>query len=710
MHSPAHIQKASDSRSSRVRKRPLIQADLEVGKPGDKYEQEADAVAQRVMMQPSMDEEEAVQMEVADEEEEMVQMEPADEEEEIVQMAAVDQEQAVQMQAEEEESVQMEMAIEEEEMAQMQSAGEEEEMVAMESMAKEDESLQMASAEEETEALQMQAEDEEEVIQQSPAPVLQCDGGGGRKASAGLASRINLAKGSGDSMESGIQREMEHKIGADFSGVKIHTGSASVQMSRELGAKAFTVGNDIHFNRGQYDPHSSKGKRLLAHELTHVVQQNGTGRISMLPGRVQLMSPKVIQRRHGETDVVWARSKSESIKRVQRVTRNVVDILTLDAKYAIENIESVKDAYEKFEKNYNSAVKRVMNGISSARAQEEQLKSGITAALDLALFAAGGPWIRAASAGIRAARAIGNVKKYVDAVGKIGDVAGVAAPPKPDSLSELPLRPDNIDWAQAMDVTLSIFKKTLKGVRQLNGIGQRCDNHLNFLANVRDGTYEGTNPRESRHGKSAAAMADNSNEIVRLLLGSFYPGVVSFPAIAFHAMTVTPLKGKTIRDLEQEITIRWIAGLSWSQLGTFTGGEVGAAKKYLRQIGLIDEGENRLNFSSGWTGVTDAGAKVIRLLARNEVAAMSMVGTIANWQGNFGVQIRGGLVTGLVSHRRYTGLWNATAPESSALERGDQVKIESYDVSRSKRTKWTSYGRSEREKIQSEVTLRVRPV
>ncbi len=283
MYSPAHIQKASDSGTSRVRKRPVIQADLEAGKPGDKYEQEADAVAQRVMMQPSMDEEEAVQMQPAEDKEETVQMQPAEykeeavlmqtvEEEEIAQMAAVDEDEVVQMQAAEEESVQMEMAVEEEEMTQMQSVGEEEEMVAMESITEEDESLQMVSAEEVTGALQMLAE-EEEVIQQSPAPVLKRDGSGGTKTSSDLASRIDSAKGGGDSLESGIQREMEHKIGADFSGVNIHTGSSSVQMSRELGAKAFTVGNDIHFNRGQYDPHSSKGKRLLAHELTHTLQQ-----------------------------------------------------------------------------------------------------------------------------------------------------------------------------------------------------------------------------------------------------------------------------------------------------------------------------------------------------------------------------------------------------------------------------------------------------
>jgi len=68
---------------------------------------------------------------------------------------------------------------------------------------------------------------------------------------------------------------MENRFGTDFSEVKIHTGSQAIQMSRELNAQAFTVGNDIYFNEGKYNPSSDAGKHLLAHELTHTVQQNG---------------------------------------------------------------------------------------------------------------------------------------------------------------------------------------------------------------------------------------------------------------------------------------------------------------------------------------------------------------------------------------------------------------------------------------------------
>ena len=69
---------------------------------------------------------------------------------------------------------------------------------------------------------------------------------------------------------------MESRFGTDFSNVKIHTGNEAVQMSRELNAQAFMVGNDVYFNEGKYRPNSDSGKHLLAHELTHAVQQSKT--------------------------------------------------------------------------------------------------------------------------------------------------------------------------------------------------------------------------------------------------------------------------------------------------------------------------------------------------------------------------------------------------------------------------------------------------
>ncbi len=95
----------------------------------------------------------------------------------------------------------------------------------------------------------------------------------GMTASPKVEKGISSTKGNGHSLSPDIQQEMGSKMGADFSGVKIHNDSNAADMSSEIGAKAFTHGNDIYFNKGQYDPSSNKGKHLLAHELTHTVQQ-----------------------------------------------------------------------------------------------------------------------------------------------------------------------------------------------------------------------------------------------------------------------------------------------------------------------------------------------------------------------------------------------------------------------------------------------------
>jgi Domain of unknown function (DUF4157) len=93
-------------------------------------------------------------------------------------------------------------------------------------------------------------------------------------AGPGVEAAINSSKGSGSALPAPVREQMESSIGADFSGVKIHTGDTAVQMNRNLNARAFTTGSDIYFNSGEYNPSSKDGQHLLAHELTHVVQQS----------------------------------------------------------------------------------------------------------------------------------------------------------------------------------------------------------------------------------------------------------------------------------------------------------------------------------------------------------------------------------------------------------------------------------------------------
>ncbi len=86
---------------------------------------------------------------------------------------------------------------------------------------------------------------------------------------------INASRGGGQPMPATLRSQMESGFGTDFSGVRLHTDSKAADLSRGIQARAFTYGNDIYFNRGEYQPYSVAGQHLIAHELTHVVQQSG---------------------------------------------------------------------------------------------------------------------------------------------------------------------------------------------------------------------------------------------------------------------------------------------------------------------------------------------------------------------------------------------------------------------------------------------------
>ncbi len=134
--------------------------------------------------------------------------------------------------------------------------------------------------------------EEEEKVQRKPlniTPIIQKSGNdGGGVANEAISSQITASKGGGNPMGESTKNFMENRFGNDFSGVRIHTDSNAIQLSQNLDAQAFTVGNDVFFNQGKYSPDSDSGKHLLAHELVHTVQQNGgeiDRKIQKLPRR-----------------------------------------------------------------------------------------------------------------------------------------------------------------------------------------------------------------------------------------------------------------------------------------------------------------------------------------------------------------------------------------------------------------------------------------
>ena len=201
VHSLLRLQQQYGNRFvQRVIAQHTIQTKLQVGQPGDIYEQEADRVAEQVMRMS----EPHLQRQVEPEEEEM--------EEELIQTKPI----AAQI----------------------------------------------------TPLVQRQIEEEEGELLQTKSFSNHTP-----KVAPNLESRIHALKGGGQPLPESVRTFFEPRFGYDFSQVQVHTDTEASKTARAMNARAYTLGHDIVFGAGQYAPETAAGKQLLAHELTHVVQQ-----------------------------------------------------------------------------------------------------------------------------------------------------------------------------------------------------------------------------------------------------------------------------------------------------------------------------------------------------------------------------------------------------------------------------------------------------
>ncbi len=275
----------------------FFQPKLTIGQANDQYEKEADAVADKVVNPPApkgsfnavqKQEISSVQRLATPDEKKMpatndarmaedkriqekpLQREPKKEEEKPVQKAGMEEEEPLQAKTDnkEEEKPVQKAGMEEEEPLQAKTDNKEEEKPLQKAGMEEEEPLQAkADNKEEEKPVQKAGMEEEEPLQAKAK-------GGGGVASNAVASKIGQTKGGGNPLPKGTKRKMESAFGRDFRDVHIHTDTSSVEMNKELQAHAFTHGKDIYFNSGKFNPENTEGARLLAHELTHVVQQN----------------------------------------------------------------------------------------------------------------------------------------------------------------------------------------------------------------------------------------------------------------------------------------------------------------------------------------------------------------------------------------------------------------------------------------------------
>jgi hypothetical protein len=223
--------------------RSKVQPKLQVNQPGDMYEKQADAMAEKVVNsgRPAQG----------------VATSPAPK-------SAQRQGNEEIQKASKPDEVQKMAQPEEEKPVQKMDKPDEPQCKVQEEVKRKPEEEQAVQKKEEEE---IKRQPEEEKVQAKPSA------NGGGTAPAGFAANLNHSKGQGSGLNKSTLHEMSSAFGQDFSGVRIHTDSQAEQLSEQISAQAFTYGNDIYFNQGKYNPDSQEGKRLLAHELTHVVQQ-----------------------------------------------------------------------------------------------------------------------------------------------------------------------------------------------------------------------------------------------------------------------------------------------------------------------------------------------------------------------------------------------------------------------------------------------------
>jgi len=226
----------------------IIQAKLEIGQPGDKYEQEANRVADLVMNMPEPN----------------VKRQPEEEEEELQTKPLADQitplvQRQEEVEEEEKEPIQPKLFSVEHPTLQRQAEPEEEE-----------ESIRPKPiAEQITPSVQRQEEEE-------PIQAKGNSSSNSAEATPGIESSINSLRGGGQPLPGSVKSYFEPRFGADFRHVRIHADSKAAKTAKSINAKAFAARKNVVFGAGQYSPETSTGKRLLVHEMIHVIQQEST--------------------------------------------------------------------------------------------------------------------------------------------------------------------------------------------------------------------------------------------------------------------------------------------------------------------------------------------------------------------------------------------------------------------------------------------------
>jgi hypothetical protein len=384
----------------------------------------------------------------------------------------------------------------------------------------------------------------------------------------------------------------------------------------------------------------------------------------------------------------WANNTNDTIERIQDAVSSAIDRLNTDANTAITHIRDAQTQYDNFDTMYENAVNRFVSGVEAAQAREQQMREHVKF-VATTIFAAAAP------------TAFAMYEAIDGALSKVQSVASLAntlteRPTAPDtsggsSPGMAARREDRVEWSELLSTTLTAFETTVRNNSNLNSVSTRCVQITRFLNRVIGGRYTGDSPRTDALATQADDMVNNVDSLLEELRG-IDEGLVSGPTETLKNQITERLSGVTGLSLEQDIAIRWMAGLSATELD-----QIDTADAYLAQIGVTDRGANRLGYDTG-AYTDDIDQRILHWRAGWESTAMSLVGETATWLGNPFVALQPIIDDGgrCIEPRAYSGQirdsrnreWNVSIPRGASPEGGGSIMLTGYEVDHMDSSGW----------------------
>ena len=447
--------------------------------------------------------------------------------------------------------------------------------------------------------------------------------------------------------------------------------------------------------------HSRKQRQFLLRQKTSTEKLDSSDKIARQPttsspqqkktGQIARQPKQSVQREDSEDDVdhaAWATTTKTSVRRVQDAIIDARDRLNTDAATAITHIRTGQSAYTDFETKYESAVEAFVGGVESAQAKEKEFRANLKFVVTSAMA------IYAPTASAIYSAIDGTLTK----VQRVGSIINSTMPPtapagRPGGHSPAMAarRENRVDWNNLLSTALTAFDSTIKNNATLNNMARACIDSVRFLDSVENGTYTGSSPQTTPDGVKSIRLIEGINGTLRQLR-DIRAGIVSRPSEILANQISGRLSGLTVRKLQQDIAIRWIAGLPRNQRD-----EIDTADTYLRKIGVIDSSGNRLGYNTGAI-TSDIDERIIHWRAQWENLAMELVGSTATWLGStMPLPPVQDTATQCVEARVYSGRvrdnrnreWFVNIPHGvTTAEGGGSMMLESYSVDHRDSSGW----------------------